>query len=88
MTNSEHCSRNPFTWLNHHLTSRERRDEDSPVVVDCWDVYGDISLGGGWCGGDKLSPCRVSPTPPSVLLSRLVGAGEWRAGWPVLRAQM
>ncbi len=29
-----------------------------------------------------------SPTPPSVLLSGLVGAGEWRAGWPVLRAQM
>ncbi len=33
-------------------------------------------------------PAGFSPTPPSVLLSGLAGAGEWRAGWLVLRAPM
>ncbi len=33
-------------------------------------------------------PAGFSPTPPSVLLSGLAGAGEWRAGWLVRRAPM
>ncbi len=45
-----------------------------------------------WAAADAVMissvPTGFSPTPPSVLLSGLAGAGKRRAGWLVRRAPM